>query len=190
MTGLTKSFLWVLITIVHQTNPTHLSLYVSNVRVLGKPCPPHCNPRYCSPPGSSVHWIFQARILERVAISSHTTLVSPTLIGRFFTTESPRKPPRWTKKTWRDETLWWFVSGTMIGGRGGGRGRRPLCLFIKWKSWLNDYHLVITRSARNAAGSTTYNDYLQRPDDTQNKCWQRNSNVGLFWFAKLMTHKQ
>ena len=28
-----------------------------------------CNPMDCSPPGSSVHGIFQARILERVAIS-------------------------------------------------------------------------------------------------------------------------
>ena len=29
-----------------------------------------CDPRDCSLPGSSVHGIFQARILERVAISS------------------------------------------------------------------------------------------------------------------------
>ena len=28
-----------------------------------------CDPRDCSPPGSSAHWIFQARILEWVAIS-------------------------------------------------------------------------------------------------------------------------
>ena len=28
-----------------------------------------CNPMDCSPPGSSVHGHFQARILERVAIS-------------------------------------------------------------------------------------------------------------------------
>ena len=28
-----------------------------------------CNPADCSPPGSSVHWILQARILEWVAIS-------------------------------------------------------------------------------------------------------------------------
>ena len=29
-----------------------------------------CNRKDCSPPGSSVHWIFQARILEWIAISS------------------------------------------------------------------------------------------------------------------------
>ena len=32
-------------------------------------CPTLCDPRDCSPPGSSVHGIFQARILEWVAIS-------------------------------------------------------------------------------------------------------------------------
>ena len=32
-------------------------------------CPILCDPMDCSPPGSSVHGIFQARILERVAIS-------------------------------------------------------------------------------------------------------------------------
>ena len=33
-------------------------------------CPTLRNPMDCSPPGSSVHGIFQARILEWVAISS------------------------------------------------------------------------------------------------------------------------
>ena len=32
-------------------------------------CPTLCDPIDCSPPGSSVHGIFQARILEWVAIS-------------------------------------------------------------------------------------------------------------------------
>ena len=32
-------------------------------------CPTLCNPMDCSPPGSSVHGIFKARILEWVAIS-------------------------------------------------------------------------------------------------------------------------
>ena len=37
-----------------------------------QPCPPLYDPVDCSPPGSSVHWILQARILEWVAISSST----------------------------------------------------------------------------------------------------------------------
>ena len=32
-------------------------------------CPPLFNPRDCSPPGSPVHGVFQARILEWAAIS-------------------------------------------------------------------------------------------------------------------------
>ena len=73
-----------------------------------------CDPMDCSPPGSSVHGIFQARILEWVAISSSrgssqprdqthiscvsciagrffTTCVS-CIAGGFFTTEPPKKP--------------------------------------------------------------------------------------------------
>ena len=34
-------------------------------------CPTRNDPMDCSPPGSSVHGIFQARVLEWVAISSH-----------------------------------------------------------------------------------------------------------------------
>ena len=37
-------------------------------------CPTLCNPMNCSPPGSSVHGISQARILEWVAIPSTGTL--------------------------------------------------------------------------------------------------------------------
>ena len=36
-------------------------------------CPTLCNPLDCSPPGSSVHGILQARILEWVAISFSNT---------------------------------------------------------------------------------------------------------------------
>ena len=58
-----------------------------------------CNPVDCSPPGSSVHGILQARILEQVAISfcrgssqprdgSGVSWVS-CITGRFFTTVPP-----------------------------------------------------------------------------------------------------
>ena len=65
-------------------------------------CPTLCDPMDCSPPGSSVHGIFQARILEWVSISyfrgssdpgmEPTSLVSPALAGRFFNTGPPGKP--------------------------------------------------------------------------------------------------
>ena len=64
-----------------------------------------CDPMDCNPPGSPVHGILQARILEWVAMtfsrgSSWTqgprdlTCVScsPCIAGRFFTTEPQGKP--------------------------------------------------------------------------------------------------
>ena len=57
-----------------------------------------CDPTDCSPPGSSVHEISQARMLEWVSFSSSGDLshpgiepASPALAGRFFTTEAPGK---------------------------------------------------------------------------------------------------
>ena len=66
-----------------------------------------CNPMDCSPPGSSVHGILQAKILDWVAISSSwgsswprdLTCVSYSswIADRFFTTEPLRKP--WTSSS-------------------------------------------------------------------------------------------
>ena len=57
-----------------------------------------CDPMDCSPPGSSIHGIFQARILECVAMLSSgdlpdpgiepTVLMTPALAGRLFTTST------------------------------------------------------------------------------------------------------
>ena len=58
-------------------------------------CPILCNPMDCSPPGSSVHGISQARILEWIAISFSKGSSQPrdqTLVGRCFTAEPPGKP--------------------------------------------------------------------------------------------------
>ena len=63
--------------------------------------PALCSPMDCSLPGSCVHGIFQARILEWVAIHSPGNLPnpeiklaspeSPALAVEFFTTEPPGK---------------------------------------------------------------------------------------------------
>ena len=77
-------------------------LYYFNSRVCAKSlqsCPTLCDPMDCSPPGSSVHGISHAKILERVAISSSRrsslsrdqTCVS-CIAGRFFTIEPPWRP--------------------------------------------------------------------------------------------------
>ena len=61
-----------------------------------------CDPMDCSPPGSSVHEIFLARILEWVAISYFRGSSQPRdqtcvscdscIAGRFLTAEPPGKP--------------------------------------------------------------------------------------------------
>ena len=55
-----------------------------------KSCPTRCDPMDCSPPGSSVHGILQARILEWVAVPTSSSIqglnlcLSPAMAGRFF----------------------------------------------------------------------------------------------------------
>ena len=61
-------------------------------------CPTLCDPMDCSPPGSSIHGIFQARVLEWVTIASlvdpqvlypETYFVSSTLAWKIPWTEEP-----------------------------------------------------------------------------------------------------
>ena len=68
-------------------------------------CPTLCGPHDCSPPGSSVRGICQARILKWIVISSPGDLpdprikpVSPAFAGGFFTTEPPGKPELYINK--------------------------------------------------------------------------------------------
>ena len=74
--------------------------YLLNVLV-AQSCLTLCNPSDCSPPGSSVHGILQARILEWIATPSSgdlpdpgiepETLMSSALAGRLFTTRATCK---------------------------------------------------------------------------------------------------
>ena len=67
-------------------------------KVSAQPLPTLCGPMDCSPPGSSVHGIFQARILEWVSIAysrgfsnqeiEPSSLLSLALAGVFFTTST------------------------------------------------------------------------------------------------------
>ena len=66
---------------------------------VAKLCQTLCDPMNCSLPGSSIHGIFQARILEWLPFPPPGDLPnsgikprSPALAGRFFTTELPGKP--------------------------------------------------------------------------------------------------
>ena len=50
--------------------------------LFGQWCPTLCHPMDCSPPGSSLHGILQARILEWVAIPSPADLPNPGIQPR------------------------------------------------------------------------------------------------------------
>ena len=82
--------------------------FFTGVRVcsVAQSCPALCDPRDCSPPGSSVHGILQARILEWVAMPSSrgsspprkrtsVSYASPALAGSFLTTRAARDPIKW-----------------------------------------------------------------------------------------------
>ena len=79
-----------------------------------------CNPMDCGPPGSSVHGILQARILEWVAISFSRRSFQPRdqtwvscIAGGFFTSELSGKPG-------------FYVGRTLIGFRDAQK-RNPSC---------------------------------------------------------------
>ena len=78
-----------------------ISSFVPMVAVYGlatKSCPTLCDPMDCSPPACSVHGIFQARILEWIAISFSRGSSQPRnrtqvscIAGRFFTNWAMRE---------------------------------------------------------------------------------------------------
>ena len=75
-----------------------------------------CDPIVCSPPGSSVRGISQARVLEWVAIPFSRDLpdsgiepTSPVLAGRFFTTEPLGKPEM---DSYRESKRWGRLLGS------------------------------------------------------------------------------
>ena len=94
--------------------------------LVAQSCPTLRDSMDCSLPGFSVHGIFQARILEWVAISSSRDLpdpgiepkspVSPALAGGFFATKPLQKPlpeERGGVIGWREEAQ----AGIRIAGK-------------------------------------------------------------------------
>ena len=87
--------------------------------LVAKSCLTFCDPMDCGPPGSSVHGIYQERILKWVAMPSSRGFSLPRdrtcvscvscVVGGFFTTEPPGKP-----RTQRERK----IVGTRCWGRG------------------------------------------------------------------------
>ena len=90
-----SAFFMVQISHPYMTTVKTITLIMYNVEGEGEvtqSCPTLCDPMDCSPPGSSVHGIFQARVLEWVAISFSRGSSQPRdrtpvsrIAGRFFT---------------------------------------------------------------------------------------------------------
>ena len=84
--------------IIYRCMETEACVCVCMCAQLLQSCLTLCDPMDCSPPGSSVHGILQARILERIATASSrglptpgikpTSLMSSALAGGFFTTRT------------------------------------------------------------------------------------------------------
>ena len=88
-----------------------------------------CNPIDCSPPGTSVHGILQARILQWIAISpsrgpswprNAPLALRSALAGGFFTTSA----------TWEAPACHYAVPQTLQGQKLLSLGSRATCLFI------------------------------------------------------------
>ena len=82
-------------------DPTLTSLHVRELEVV-QSCPTLCNPMDCSLPGSSVHGIFQAIVLEWIAISFSKGSSQPRgrtwvshIVDRRFTIWATREVPTW-----------------------------------------------------------------------------------------------
>ena len=77
------------------------SMKVKSESEVAQSCPTFSDPMDCSLPGSSVHGIFQARVLEWVAIAFSMSFSQPKdqtqdscLAGRFFTASVTREAIR------------------------------------------------------------------------------------------------
>ena len=86
-------------------------------------CPTLCNPMGCSPPGSSVHGILQARILGCVAMPSSRGSSEPRegtqvshSAGGFFTTWASREMNHSINKYEHPDTDWGFSHSKEILG--------------------------------------------------------------------------
>ena len=99
-------YVWLVHYVVQQKLTQHDKAILLLLCLVAKLClTDSCSPMDCNPPGSSVHGISQARILEWVAISfsrdtsqSRDQTYISCITGRFFTTEPPGKPEAITLK--------------------------------------------------------------------------------------------
>ena len=128
-------------------------------------CPTLCDPMGCSPPGSSIYGIFQARVLESVAISfsrgyswpGNWTQVS-RIVGRRFIVWATREA-QWPVEFWKKDGMQWKMALREtqrwkiqkrnrphgIGGRdcsGVALGQRTPYATSSWRRWGGEQPMV------------------------------------------------
>ena len=120
-----------------------------------------CDPRDCSPPGSSVHGIFQARVLEWVAIfPSPRDLPSPGIKPRSPALQAdilPSEPPGKLKQDWCTVNhSWSWVAGLLVHHSLVHPTPPHSCLenLMDGGAWLAAVHGV-TRSRTRLSGFTS-----------------------------------
>ena len=105
------------------------TLYVSMCVLVTQSCPTLCHPMDCSPPGSFVHGIFQARILEWMPCPPPEDLPNPgiestfpAMGGRFLPLSHQRslKSSNWWLYTWPFLRPIDFINNTKITISKGG----------------------------------------------------------------------
>ena len=87
------SNIYVYIYYIYKATVHKTFIYIFHIYLLvTQLCPTLCNPMDCNPPGSSVHGIFQARILEWIATLFSRGFSQPRdqtqvshIAGKFFT---------------------------------------------------------------------------------------------------------
>ena len=82
-------------------------------------CPALCNPMDCSPPGSFVHGIFQARILEWVAFPSPGDLPDPGIKLGSPALQADSLPSESWEKPLNDVTSNLFTHSSVLARDGG-----------------------------------------------------------------------
>ena len=121
-----------------------ITVAIATLRAQSLSCVQLCDPMNCRPPGSSDHEIFQARILQWVAISfskgsfrpRDQTFVScvSCIAGRFLTHEPSRKPlfsPHVHSNTQKSKNLEWMVLAPGSSGF-STRDSRLAEAFLTW----------------------------------------------------------
>ena len=107
---------------IKQQQSQNTELYKKNLLcvliLLAQSCLTLCNPTDCSLPGSSIHGIFQARILEWVAVSFSMGSSQPRdwtqvshIAGWFFTVWTTSKAPNFAKRSQIQGILCWMDKG-------------------------------------------------------------------------------